>query len=410
MPFEFNRYSGLLLIFFVYGLLYAAILLRRGIQHGRRADLFLSAFLFLCSLFIAPWMLGFAGWYDGRICLECRNFLFYAPLQQTLVMGPLIYFYVRTVLHPQQSFTKKDLLHFIAGSIYLLWCLVVAVTDQVILRRYYLMNGENDPDFDSWYQLAGLISLLVYGGLSVNIYQRYRKAVVQQTSFADDVAYRWIRNFLAAFILYFLFTLVFDGLGLMGIALGYTGDWWYYFLFGFIFSYMAVNGHAHSVQATSGLRLPVMMEKGDVTEAEAVVEKESASETATVNNQNVNAPAPATNVDIEAWKEKIYEVVVKNRLYSNPELTLSDVAAAVGANTSIVSRTINSGFSQNFNDFINSYRVAEVRQKLEAGAGAQMTIMSLAYDAGFNSKPTFNRAFKKFTGKNPKDFLSAAAD
>lgn len=403
MPFQFGRYSGLLLIFFVQGLVYAAILLRRGLRHDRRADLFLAAFLFLACLFISPWMLGFAGWYDGYNCLSCRNFLFYMPLQHSLWLGPLIYFYVRTVLYPQRGFTKKDWLHFVPGAIYLAWCAVVFVVDRIILRRYYLMNGEQDPDFDSWYIFVGLISLLIYGWLSIRLYNQYRKAVVQQASFADDVAYRWIRNFLFAYLIYFLFSLVFGGLSLVGANIGYTGDWWYYFFFGLIFCYMAINGHAHSVESTTGLRLPLVLEKHVALaedEDEPSGTKQLKAPTDAERKQPV-VPAP----EIEAWKEKLYMAVVTNRLFSNPELTLADVAAAVGANTSIVSRTINSGFGQNFNDFINSYRVAEVQQKLEAGAGAQMTIMSLAYDAGFNSKPTFNRAFKKFTGKNPKDFL-----
>lgn len=49
----------------------------------------------------------------------------------------------------------------------------------------------------------------------------------------------------------------------------------------------------------------------------------------------------------------------------------------------------------------------QVQQMLTADGASQFTIMSHAYDAGFNSKATFNRAFKKVTGKNPKDFISA---
>ena len=58
----------------------------------------------------------------------------------------------------------------------------------------------------------------------------------------------------------------------------------------------------------------------------------------------------------------------------------------------------------NFNDFINKYRVIEVKEKLANSANSHLTIMSLAYDAGFNSKATFNRAFKKHTGENPSKY------
>jgi hypothetical protein len=162
MPFEFNRYSGLLLIFFVHGLVYAFLLLRKGIKNDRASDKWLAFFLLLCIMYIMPWMLGFAGWYDGFVCLHCRNFLFYMPLQHTLLMGPVILFYLRTLLQPHLQFKRKDWLHFIPGILYLLWCAVVFIADRVVLKKYYLMDGIADPDFDSWYIAAGLISLLIY--------------------------------------------------------------------------------------------------------------------------------------------------------------------------------------------------------------------------------------------------------
>ncbi|MCA6447833.1 MAG: AraC family transcriptional regulator, partial [Chitinophagaceae bacterium] len=61
-------------------------------------------------------------------------------------------------------------------------------------------------------------------------------------------------------------------------------------------------------------------------------------------------------------------------------------------------------FQMNFNDFINRYRVEEVKKQLQNPKNASLTIMSLAYDAGFNSKATFNRAFKKHTGENPSKY------
>ena len=59
----------------------------------------------------------------------------------------------------------------------------------------------------------------------------------------------------------------------------------------------------------------------------------------------------------------------------------------------------------NFNDFINYYRVLAVQEKLKGGEHKRQTLLGIAYDAGFNSKATFNRAFKKVTGLSPKEWL-----
>jgi len=104
------------------------------------------------------------------------------------------------------------------------------------------------------------------------------------------------------------------------------------------------------------------------------------------------------------WKEKLEIAMLQEKLYRNPELTLSELAAHLGTNPSFLSKIINRIFEKNFNDFVNQYRVMEVKAQLSNPEFAHLTIMSLAYDAGFNSKATFNRAFKKFTGDSPKTY------
>ncbi|WP_395078101.1 hypothetical protein [Flavobacterium sp.] len=65
MQYDFNFYSSLLLITFSQGILYSVLLLKKGIQTDNKSNYWLSLFVFLCSLYVAPWMLDFAGWYDN---------------------------------------------------------------------------------------------------------------------------------------------------------------------------------------------------------------------------------------------------------------------------------------------------------------------------------------------------------
>ncbi|HVF97646.1 MAG TPA: helix-turn-helix domain-containing protein [Flavisolibacter sp.] len=401
MPFYFSRYSGLLLIFFVHGLVYAFLLLRKGIKNGRASDKWLALFLFLCVLYICPWMLGFAGWYDGFTCLRCRNFLFYMPFQHTLLMGPAIYFYLRNLFQPTLKFQKKDWLHFIPPALYIAWCAVVFVTDRIILKKYYLMNGITDPDFDSWYILAGLLSLLFYLLLCFRYYKEYKQFIVQQASFADDVTFRWVRNFLIACFVYFLSNLVFHLIPLFGVDVDYIGSWWYYLFFALLFYYVAINGYSNSIETRVQLSLDLLRYK-----KQPLLSAPADQEEIFIEDLPFEEVSPAKEeADIQPWKAKVLEAVVANKMYANPELTLSQLAKYLQTNNTLLSKVINTGFGQNFNDFINYYRVEDVKQKLQSGSASDVTIMSLAYDAGFNSKATFNRAFKKVTGKNPKEFL-----
>jgi len=325
------------------------------------------------------------------------------PLQHTLLMGPVIYFYLRTLFQPTLKFRRKDWLHFLPPAMYSIWCAIVFVTDRLVLKKYFLMDGISDPDFDDWYIIAGLISLLFYLVLCIRYYRRYKQFIEQEASFADAIMFRWVRNFLIAFFVYFLLTSIFHLIPLFGVEVDYIDSWWYYLLFALLFYYIAINGYSNSIEARMFFALEMLSyKKQNLLMAPLPPQQEEFIEDIAFEEVQ---PATREVSNLDAWKEKVLVEVVTNKAYANPELTLTDLAKKLETNTSLLSKVINAGFGQNFNDFINYYRVEDVKQKLQTEAAGQVTIMSIAYDAGFNSKATFNRAFKKFTGKSPKDFL-----
>jgi AraC-like DNA-binding protein len=353
-------------------------------------------------------MLGFAGWYWGTECLECRNFMFYVPMNHTLLMGPAIFLYIRSLLNPSFKFRKKDRWHFVPGIAYICWTIIVAVTDLVILKRYYLMDGQNDPDFDTWYQAIGFMSLLIYLILSLRYYLMYRAFIVQELSFADTVQFKWIRNFLIACFLYFFSTVFLDILRLAGVNIGYQDTWWYYLLFAFLFYYIAIAGYTNSIEQKKKFELDFLRYQmpfliGPSDSDSNTPTEEAAFEIIQQDHTQKNADSVEATV-YALWKEKVEQSIVVEKMYRNPELTLTDLANQLGTNPSLLSKIINRSFGKNFNDYVNQYRVLEVKENLANPANAHLTIMSLAYDAGFNSKATFNRAFKKFTGDSPKTY------
>ena len=71
---------------------------------------------------------------------------------------------------------------------------------------------------------------------------------------------------------------------------------------------------------------------------------------------------------------------------------------------------INNHYGKNFNDLINGLRCTAFQRKIEAGAHLRHTLLSIAMDCGFNSKSTFNRAFRKHTGYNPREAVKRIAE
>jgi len=85
---------------------------------------------------------------------------------------------------------------------------------------------------------------------------------------------------------------------------------------------------------------------------------------------------------------------------------LTDFASALKTNKNLISKVINQGFDMNFNDLINAQRVDAMILKIHEGELDSKTLLAIALECGFNSKSTFNRAFKKKTSLTPKNFIT----
>ena len=91
--------------------------------------------------------------------------------------------------------------------------------------------------------------------------------------------------------------------------------------------------------------------------------------------------------------------------FTNPKLSLQDVALALDINPNRLSQVINEKNGLNFKDFINSYRVEEAKSLLFSKEFQKLTIETIAEKAGFFSKSPFYSASKKHAGVTPKEFV-----
>lgn len=108
----------------------------------------------------------------------------------------------------------------------------------------------------------------------------------------------------------------------------------------------------------------------------------------------------------EALKARIIEAMIDDKLFLDSKLTLQRLCERLGINVSYLSQCINVEFGLSFNDYINSLRIETVKEKLIDPENTKYKISYLAYSSGFESISSFNTAFKKFTGKTPKEYRS----
>jgi AraC-like DNA-binding protein len=384
MPFQFNFYSALLLLPFVHGLLFAVLLFVRSIIRQRSNDAFMATLLLVLSITVAFWMLGFAGWYDTHDAYT--SFMFYFPFNLLLFVGPCLWFYFQSSVNAGFKFSRSHWPHAILPGLLLLLCILKLVVD--FLSEYPFPPTEEFQygTRGSWAQLdkslpvklLSYASVFYYLFITLRSFKRYRIYLVNHFSETESLNLNWLQRMLvAAGIGLFVFFLFFTA-GLMNGSVSYKLSWFAYIGIGILIYYLSIQSYLFSPHLLRQLNfVPAAEEATPKTETD----------------------------DLEQRITLLQEIISQQRPYLDPELTLAQLARLNNTNTATLSKAINSKLGQNFNDYINGLRIAEFQNSLRRGEHKKHTLMALAFDAGFNSKATFNRAFRKATGKNPSEWL-----
>lgn len=106
----------------------------------------------------------------------------------------------------------------------------------------------------------------------------------------------------------------------------------------------------------------------------------------------------------QAYKKHIIQLMREDKPYLKPDLRLTELAATLEMSTSHFSEVLHYCFKENFYNFINFYRVIEAQDLLKNASYSDEKIITVAFDAGFKSKTTFNRVFKSYTGLTPSEY------
>jgi AraC-like DNA-binding protein len=105
------------------------------------------------------------------------------------------------------------------------------------------------------------------------------------------------------------------------------------------------------------------------------------------------------------WLQRLPHLLETEKVYLEADLSLPALAQRVGLSTHELSYVLNEGFGVNFFQFINAYRVAEAQRLLASAQHQHLSMVGIAFEAGFSSKTTFNTTFKRVTGLTPSQFL-----
>lgn len=134
-------------------------------------------------------------------------------------------------------------------------------------------------------------------------------------------------------------------------------------------------------------------------------ENESESTEEKVEKSKKYEKSSLTKEMAEAIHIHLQKVMNEERLYENPELSLNELANHLNVHPNNLSQVINTHEGKIFFDYINYHRVEAFKIMVKMPQNQKYTLLSLAYDCGFNSKTSFNRNFRKATGFAQSEYL-----
>ncbi|MFD1217848.1 AraC family transcriptional regulator [Microbulbifer celer] len=112
----------------------------------------------------------------------------------------------------------------------------------------------------------------------------------------------------------------------------------------------------------------------------------------------------------ESAVARVRQAMETEKIYLKKNLSLDIFSKSIQLSPRVVSSVVNKHFGTNFFEFINTYRVEEAKALLADASRAEMTIMDILLECGFNSKSAFNRFFSRLTGMSPREYRKQALE
>ena len=367
-----------MLLFLIIGLTLSVFLMALlGLRKGKtRADYILTIWMGQLTIQLLVFYLLF----NGFLYQYPKVLVAFSAIP--LLHGVLVYFYTLEVTGRFNLKPGVIFLHFIPFIVLSLLSIpFYLVSDE---RQFEIVNG----DFSGfqWYMLTKLvffvISGLTYSTISIIEVRKYRKRITHYLSNTDNVQLRWL-EFLSA------------GLGVIWIVVLFLDD---------RFISIMVTIFVISIAFFSISQLPVLY-----SNQMAIPDSDSGEKNNFKKDKPETEKYAKSGLDTENLNQIIHKVenfMATEKAYKNPELTLKELSEKTGIPGHQLSQAFNNLLGKTFYHYVNNLRLEEFLKIAQEPENQNYTYLSLAFDAGFNSKTTFNKYFKLTTGQTPSQFFS----
>ena len=315
-----------------------------------------------------------------------------------LLQGPLLYLYTEAVTN-QVAKRKFRLLHFVPFFVAYLPLVPFFFSPAEHKIFVYQNNGLGYETLTALLLLAIIISGIAYVALALRLLAKHKRIIQNQFSYAEKINLTWLR-----YLIY--------GIAVIWIVVIFGDDKATYstvVVFVIMLGYFGIKQVGIFTQ-----HLPI--------ESKSDFKEVAASEPESISTALADSAEPGTGEPKKAKylksslnagsAEKIYtgltHLMREKKPYTNPELTLDELAQTLNVHRNNLSQVINTYEQKSFYDYINLQRVEEFKRIVSLPESQKFTLLGLANNSGFNSKTSFNRNFKIATGLSPTEYLKQA--
>lgn len=366
--------SGVFLAFFL-----AFLLITK--RDKNIADLILAMWLSAIGLNLASHYLLLTGKFT-----EYPSFAFLG-FTLPLVYGPFLYMYVKKQTCPGK-FSSKSLLHllpFVICNLLFLSFYIAPFEKRVEIFKHEGSGFETELLIRLY---AVYISGIVYVVLSFRALYQFRKNMVQQFSNTEKINFNWLLYLIIwialiwGLVLFVNINIIYGAVAVFIVWLGYFG-----------------------IKQVQVFNQPVLALAGNDVIDDPAFETEREEDMLPVEKKYQKSRLTEENAD--EIHVRLTDLLAAEKPFTNPNLTLNELAAMLEIHPNYLSQVINSKENKNFYELINEKRIEEFLDRISRPESRQFTLLSVAFECGFNSKTSFNRNFKKYTGVTPSEYQKA---
>lgn len=388
-------------------LFFLAILAVTKRSHNALGYRFLAALFIVLLLDFTDEILTTAGIYSRYPWLSVA----FQPVLYTF--APIIYWATVYLTSVSQKWSPRVFYHFIPYLVVLLLYFRSYVFTDADLETLSAAAAsvEHDP-VDTFFVCLFFMQVAIYMHLSFKALRAYRKKLPLFVSNLPDNDYHWLSNVMIGLCVLFAVSFAeafMDGAHRSGIfPTAYLIGFYYVGLQLVrqrdVFSFP--KEQAESFSELVDERPNPEFSNGEMADGPGTeLPAQSLSGTGPENGYPVfQKKKTISDEKIALYHQRLLTIMKTERPYMDSEITLPKLARMMLLNTYQTSYLINSGFNENFYNFINRYRLEECKRMLASGAFDHLSILDIAFESGFNSKTSFNTAFKKYAHCSPREF------